>query len=454
MVTSLSEFIHIIKIKNDIYALFNSLWLRVIFIDEKLLPLVVALRNGQSDEEALLALKDNLREEGSELLAQMTEQKFLNPGEDDAKLIEIRNAIENLKISVMYLIATKNCNFACSYCYLSEALCGENLGDMDEDIARQAIDLFAYLIERDTVDNPHIIIYGGEPLLNEKLIEFALNYASRKISNCSFSLNTNGTKVNERIAKLLRDKDVEVSVSIDGPQEIHDKSRVDKGGKGTFLRVIDGYKKLQQHDVKVGISCTITPSNVGSLVEVTKTLIKELNVSSLGFNLLIGSVGDQETMDKYSKDAARALVECFKVTREAGIYEDRMMRRVNSLSNGKVSLNDCAACGSQIVVTPDGMISICQAFMNTGENLFRLGSINNPTDHELWKTWRHRSPFNIPECLKCEVLGICGGGCSYNSLIKHGDIMYPDLVHCAHAKQALYFLLEDLWEITSTENHL
>jgi uncharacterized protein len=444
----LSAFTHVLEVENGVCALFNSLWLRVIFIERKLLPLVRMLMEGRRKEDALAMLGSDLREEGEELLTQMSSQKFLDPGEDEVKLAQIRDMIEHLKISIMYLIVTNNCNLACSYCYLADALCQGDRNNMDVETVRRAIDLFANIVERDRVGEPQIILYGGEPLLNMEAIEFALEYASTKVPNCRFTLNTNGTVMDDGIATLLRDYNVEVGLSIDGPQEIHDKFRVDRGGRGTFSLAIDGYRKLQEYGVDVGISCTITPANVNHLVRVTRWFIEELNSRSLGFNLMIGDIGNQEIADKYSKDAAQAIVECFEVAREAGVHEDRMMRRVSSLSDGEVSLHDCGGCGQQIVVTPDGQVGLCQAFMNTGQNFFPLDAIDDPGNHELWVQWRRRSPFNIPECLNCEALGMCGGGCPYNSLIRHGDIMSPDLVHCAHAKEALRFLLTDLWRIT------
>ena len=443
-----SSFTHVIKIESGVYALFNSLWLRVIFFDEGLLPLVNALINNIEQDEALSLLKPNLRSEGEKLLLKMSSQKFFGHEEDQNKLTEIRETLESQKISIMYIIVTSTCNLACKYCYLSEALNQENSRSMDEVTASKAIDMFSRIVKNDRVEKPEIIFYGGEPLLDTKLMEFALNYASTIIPNCRFTLNTNGTVINEHSIRLLKHYDVEVSLSIDGPKDIHNRFRIDRSGKGTFSKAITGYKKLQKNNVRVGISCTITPENVNRLEEITNWLIDELNISSLGFNLMIGKVNDTKCEEVYSNNAAKALIECFKIARDAGVYEERVMRRVNSLSDGQLSLNDCGGCGQQIVVTPTGQIGVCQAFMNMGDNFIPIDEVEDPSHHELWAQWRRRSPFNIHECLDCEVLGICGGGCPYNSLIKYGNFMAPDLVHCIHAKETLHFLLKDLWRLS------
>jgi len=445
----LSKFTHVVQINKNIFALFNSLWLRVLFFDKNLLPFVDRLIKGLEANEAINALDVSMKTEGEKLLSQMLLEKYFEPEMDASKLLEIADLLAYSQISVMYLMVTNECNLACSYCYLSDALWRGPTRIMNVDTARRAINLFADIVTQHKIDHPQIIFYGGEPLLNKELLKFALEYATPKINGIEFMLNTNGTKIDSDIAKILRDYNVNVSLSIDGPKDIHDKSRLDRGGQETFGHVVDGYRILRENGVNAGVSCTLTRENIPVLAEVTRWLIEDLNVPSLGFNIMIGDLGTHEYTEKYAQDAADALIEAFKIARGHGVYEDRVMRLVGALSDGQIRLNDCAGCGQQIVITPDGQIGVCQAFMNTGQNFFPLDMVEDLTHHNLWATWRKRSPFNIPECLKCECLGICGGGCPYNSLLRCGDIMKPDTVHCVHAKKTLHFLLTDLWEMVS-----
>lgn len=447
---NISTFAHIIPLQYGRYALFSALWLRVIFFDESLLPFVQSIKNGLPYKSSLRSIPPKIRTEASKLFVQMKDEEFLNPENDDKKIMQIRKAIDDQDISIMYLIVTSNCNLACSYCYLSELLEEKPNQNMRIDTARKAIDLFSKNIRRNEVHNPEIIFYGGEPLLNLDLIEFALDYASKVLPNCRFVLNTNGTFVNEKAIQIMKKYNIEVGLSIDGTKAIHDSCRVDKGGKGTFDRAMTGYRKLVKKGINVGISCTITPQNVKHLTKITEWLINEEGTSALGFNLLIGPPVISE--DDYSKKAAQALLDSYQIAWKAGVYEERMARRVNAFSDGVVSLNDCGGCGLQVVITPDEKIGVCQAFMNTGENFMDLTQIDNPQDHELWSLWRKRSPFNMEHCLKCEALGICGGGCPYNSQLRYGNFMQPDLTHCEHAKLTLRFLLQELLNVTLNEN--
>lgn len=442
----LSKYFHLFEVEQGkIYALYNALSLRVIFIEAHLLPLVTELQKGKTAEDSLQTIPSGIRSEGEELIRAMTKEHFLDREGDQHKLARLQHETEHLPVSLMYLIVTRNCNLMCDYCYLAKALCPKKNADMTVEVARQAIDVFARTLEAQGSNEAQIIFYGGEPMINPRVIEFALEYATKKIPGVEFIMNSNGTFVTEELADLLAKYHVSVAISIDGPKEVHDRHRIDRGGRGTFDRVIQGFRILQENGVDVGISCTVTPENVDLLADVTEWLISELGIKALGFNLLMGDHRDPATLADYEARAAKALVECFKITRDSDVYEDRMMRRVNSLSSGTACINDCGGCGQQIVITPDGKVGVCQAFMETGENFIPLTDDFDPTSHPLWKQWAHRSPFNMADCQECKALSMCGGGCPYNGYLRTGDIMSSDSVHCAHANEALHFLLDDLW---------
>jgi len=443
----LSKFCHVIEVeKGEVYAIYNSLWLRTIFVEAELLPLLTKLQLGSGSHQATAILPTVLQTEGYKLIEQLRREKFLAPVDDENKLAELREEIDRLPINLMYLIVSLNCNLACSYCYLAKALWPKDQADMSIMTARRGIDLFAELVDQQGVGKPQLILYGGEPLVNLPTLRFALEYGTKRLPGIEFVLNTNGTLITNDIAQLLATHHVEVAVSIDGLKEAHNRYRIDRRGKGSFDKAIAGYKILQEHGVEVGISCTITPANVEQLTETIQWFISELGIQSLGFNLMIGMFETLESMADYSAKAARVLIDCFKIARKAGVYEDRMMRRVKAIAEGNVCFNDCGGCGQQIVITPSNTIGVCQAFLNTGENFLPLDDMPNPLEHELWSKWRQRSPFNMPACLECEALSMCGGGCPYNSLLRTGNLMDPDLVHCIHAKEALSFLMRDLWQ--------
>ena len=358
------------------------------------------------------------------------------------KLGEIRREIANSTISIMYLILSSGCNQACDYCYLKEMVTYNPANPapkvMDRKTIKKAIDLFKGVVEG-KVSGPQIVLYGGEPLINPD-IEFVLEYASQQMGGVQFVLVTNGTLVTPKLAKLLAQYKVNVGISIDGPEKIHNAHRIFKNGRGAFKRAKMGNDLLSSAQANVSISCTVSKESAETLRSTMLWILDEFGAKGVDFNLLIG-----ESDPKYAENAANAMIQCFELAKERGFYVDRVMRHVKPFVDGRVHLHDCGANGNQIVVTPDERIGICQAFLNSGENFFPMAEVLEPESHPLWKAWKQRSPFNIQECFSCEALGICGGGCFYDVYQNTGNIMGVSSVHCVYIKKLLSFLLQDLW---------
>lgn len=442
MQSKISSFAHLIKSDAQETALFNALWLRVIIVESRFVPFLEALIAGDCLEEASERFASIV--DLPQLVSAMHEEMFFDIEADQKKLREIKEAIDQLPIRVMYLITSLECNLACTYCYLSSSLNPQNEPKlMSKETARMAIDIFAQEVQKGGPAKPKIIFYGGEPTLNWPVIAYTVGYAKQLLPECEFTLVTNGTQIDNEKARFIVENNIAAAISIDGPAELHNSVRVDRGGGPTFGRALSGFRRIQEHGGTPGLSCTITPANVETLPKTISWLHQALGLSTLGFNIMLCE--DNKANESFIEKASEMLVECFKYTRENGIYEDRMMRRVNSLADGTVAFNDCAGCGQQLVVTPNNEVGVCQGFMNTGDNFVPLTE-SFDSDQHLWTTWRKRSPFNMDECLGCVALGMCGGGCPYRSYLHKNDIMKVDSHHCIHAKTALRFMIADLLE--------
>ena len=109
-------------------------------------------------------------------------------------------------------------------------------------------------------------------------------------------------------------------------------------------------------------------------------------------------------------------------------------------------MNDCAGCGGEIAVAPGGEIGVCHGAVGAKDYFVPLTPQLDPHVHPYWLEWRSRSPFNMPECIDCVALGICGGGCPYEAFLQKGSIWALDERFCVHAKITLKFLIQDLYE--------
>jgi uncharacterized protein len=307
---------------------------------------------------------------------------------------------------------------------------------MSEKTCKDAIDYFYKL---SASKGREIIIYGGEPLLNRKICEKTIEIVRDRDEEASILLITNGSLIDEEIAKFLAKNKVKVSVSIDGPKEINDKFRKDKTGKGTFDRTLRNYKILKNY-TKPAVSCTISAHNVKILPEVAEWIISELEPHAIGFNLPIVARDSPYHVDP--ELLAEKLLRAQEICRSHGVYEDRVDRKVVSWVKKQIYPTDCAGIGCQIVVAPDGSFGPCHGLIGT--EYFSKEGIENKKFGE----FASRHPFNMQECYSCEAVGICGGGCAYRAWLNYKTIWMPDEDHCIFAKRILEKMIWDAYART------
>ncbi len=157
---------------------------------------------------------------------------------------------------LMVLMISQYCNMQCSYCYAGEGTYGMP-SFMDSEIGKISLDV------ANKLNIPNIQFYGGEPLLNFKLIKKLITYAESRGYEFSYGLVTNGTLITDEVADFLKHHDFEVTVSLDGPPKVHNECRRFKGGQGSHNHVIRGIEKLNKRGVKLAIELTYSKKHKG-----------------------------------------------------------------------------------------------------------------------------------------------------------------------------------------------
>lgn len=173
------------------------------------------------------------------------------PGGDNTSLIEKEEVAsketEQDQLPALYrltLNVSNTCNMACKYCYANAGnyyTCGIL---MDKDTALNAVN---FLSKRFSVIE-HINFFGGEPTLNQPIIELVCEYFiylhDRGVLPYlpRFGLTTNGYAIDSSVFRMLRTYDFSVTVSLDGPKEIHDRLRTDREGSGTYDAILENTK--------------------------------------------------------------------------------------------------------------------------------------------------------------------------------------------------------------------
>lgn len=453
-----SRFVHFWE-KNGVIAIFHRISRKVLFVDRDILSDI---------KEYLLAGLDEVSEEIKGLINCLENFRMLIPV-DEQEEFEIDNLKKSILfrpcIDTLYLILTDDCNFCCTYCFFegSYKKSETKKQSMSSDTAITSIRKFADYLKRSFEfpdffpQEPGIVIYGGEPLLNLKVFRLAIEEVSR-LKNCgelpdklSVNINTNGSLITPEIATFCVSHNIEVDVSLDGYESVNDICRQwKKDRKGTFSDIIRAISILKKAGANVCISCTVSEANVDELPKVFEWFLDELGVDKVGFNPLLDSYHYRVKDDNYPYKVAQSMIECFKIARQRGIYEARMMRKVRAFVENQVYDRDCCGCGKQIVVSPDGKFGVCHAYSGTGEFFVQPDDNFNPFIHPFWQEWSRRSPINMPQCYDCEALTICGGGCPHNAHLKRGSIWEVDDYFCIHAKETIKWLVWDLYEQTKS----
>jgi MoaA/NifB/PqqE/SkfB family radical SAM enzyme len=183
--------------------------------------------------------------------------------------------------------ATMRCNLHCEFCYVGDLLNIE--GEWREELTLESL-------RKAFPDQPgfQVSLTGGEIFMRKDIMS-VLDLFRDKGYACGY-LTTNGTIITEERAEALADLAAagflkHISVSIDGPGELHDVAR---GLKGTFERTCAGLRRLQaaaqrKHaPLRVSINTTVAHQTLESLDQMVD-VAEELGVDAIGLNHLMFS---------------------------------------------------------------------------------------------------------------------------------------------------------------------
>ncbi len=177
------------------------------------------------------------------------------------------------------------CNLDCKYCFYLEK---ENLFPQPHKWAMSSDVLDSYIRQYIEAQPSHVVHFawqGGEPtLLGVQFFREAVAL-QKKYSNgktIQNALQTNGTLINDEWGQFLGEFGFLVGISIDGPRELHDYYRVDKGGAPTFDRVMRGIAKLKEHEVEFNTLTVVNRKNSTYPLEVYRFL-KEVGSGFMQF---------------------------------------------------------------------------------------------------------------------------------------------------------------------------
>jgi MoaA/NifB/PqqE/SkfB family radical SAM enzyme len=236
---------------------------------------------------------------------------------------------DRLPIGAVYE-ATMRCNLHCEFCYVGDLLNVE--GEWRQELPLEALN--KAFPDREGFQ---ISLTGGEIFMRKDIMS-VLDLFKNKGYACGY-LTTNGTIINEDRAEALADLAAagflkHISVSIDGPRELHDVAR---GLKGTFERTTAGLKRLQEAarrkhaPLRVSINTTVAHESLEALDQMVD-VAEELGVDAIGLNHLMFCTPEDAAETVRIIGAPDASVITTFITPDPGLEIERVRQQVTALA--------------------------------------------------------------------------------------------------------------------------
>ena len=243
-------------------------------------------------------------------------------------LTEKSGRADRLPMGAVYE-ATMRCNLHCEFCYVGDLL---NI----EGEWRQELTLDALGKAFPEQAGFQISLTGGEIFMRKDIMS-VLDLFREKGYACGY-LTTNGTIISEERAEALADLAAagflkHISVSIDGPGELHDVAR---GLKGTFERTCAGLRRLQEAarrksaPLRVSINTTVAHESLEALDQMVD-VAEQLGVDAIGLNHLMYSTPEEVAETVRLIGAPDASVIATFVTPDPGLDAQVVRKKVAAL---------------------------------------------------------------------------------------------------------------------------
>jgi len=248
-----------------------------------------------------------------------------------------------------------------------------------------------------------IVFYGGEPLLNWPALRSTIQLARRESLPTEITVFTNGTLITPEIAQFIADLQVGVILSLDGDAFSHNQCRLKRQGGGSYSASLRGLRRLQAAGCMTGISCVVGPHNAERIELVTEHLCG-LGPVNIGMNVL-----HEEARSGYAfspQFGANAVLRAAKVAARYGIEIEQAVRRLRSFVTETSRRGDCPACGTRLVVTPEGGYGPCEGAYPFLPAWFFPDQAEVQGLSSRLAAWPHSNT----ECATCEAVGLCGSG--------------------------------------------
>jgi uncharacterized protein len=330
---------------------------------------------------------------------------------------------EDRRVRALSLAVAQSCNLGCCYCYAQGGSFGSAPKGMNLETARAAIDLM--LRETEPGERANLAFLGGEPLMGRDVVHGATNYAAQRASErgikLSFSITTNGTLIAERDIELFETHGFAVTISLDGIGAEHDRQRPFKGGRGSYVRILERITPLVEraHCCQVSARVTVTPRNLDLPAMLDEFI--GLGFHSVGFSPMLSAPdAENEMQHDHLIEMLEQMLACGRAFEARTIDGERypflnMLNGLREIHRGTHRPYPCGAGAGYLGVSADGELAACHRFIDAPEGA--MGNLADGVDRVKQTAWLDaRHVHAQPGCRSCWARYLCSGGCHHETL--------------------------------------
>jgi uncharacterized protein len=353
------------------------------------------------------------------------------------------------------------CNLACEYCfYLSkERLYPSSNMRMSEHVLETYI---KQLLASQKTPEINVSWQGGEPtLMGLEFFKHSVELVERYRKpgqNVAYSLQTNGTQLDDKWCAFFKKHNFLVGLSMDGPGEIHNTYRVNKAGQGSFHLVKRGWELLRKHQVDINILCAVHAANQEHALDVYRFFRDNLNARFIQFIPIVerlgmkGLVREQVDLQEQINNVINPGYGTLPAVSQrsvnpkqfgkflADIFDEWIQHDVGRVfiqtfesalaSWCHLPASVCTfqeVCGTSLILEHNGDLYSCDHFV---EPEYRLGNILEHPMIELINSTKQQGfglekRAGLPEdCRNCDVLFACHGECPRNRFVQTPNRQY------------------------------
>jgi uncharacterized protein len=366
----------------------------------------------------------------------------------------------NMEVSPVQLLIfqpTPFCNLNCTYCYLPDR---QDRRIMDVDVVRKTVQR----LQQEELLDPtvSIIWHAGEPTVvrRERYAEYFAAIKEVLGNSCEVvhHFQTNATLIDDKWCSFIKEHQIAIGVSIDGPDYIHDYSRKSWSGRGTLDKTLRGVKTLQESEIEFHTISVIGDRSLGHAQEIYDFLVS-LKPCLLAFNVEEQEgVHETSSLTDRSDRVERFFQELYDAAR--GNAFDPPVREFEnacgSIANGGGSdfntqvfpyrILTISVDGAFTTFSPEllGMTSKAYGSLELGN--IRNDSLKGALLSPKYKQLSSAILAGVKRCQEaCDYFDVCGGGAPANKLFETGTFDVAETRFCEQSlKIPLRIVLKDL----------